>query len=125
MLAIQILINLFALYAIFRVAQKIKQKSLTRGWGVLWILFWLVVGLVVSLPWTTSLLAARLGVTRGVDLVVYVSILALFYLVFRLTVKNEKLERNITELVRQVALGKSEIRNPKSETNPKDQDSNV
>jgi len=104
MLAIQIIINLFALYVITRVAMKIKDRSISRRWGILWIIFWLAVGLVVSLPWTTSLLASRLGVTRGVDLMVYVSLLALFYLLFRMTVRIEKLERNITELVRQLAL---------------------
>jgi hypothetical protein len=114
MLAIQILINLFALYAITRVAMKVKDKTLTRGWGTLWIFFWVFVGLVVSLPWTTSFLAAKLGVTRGVDLVVYVSILALFYLVFRLTVKIEKLEHNITRLVREVALKGKDKNDPSS-----------
>lgn len=108
MLAFQIIVDLFCLYAAFRVAQKIKSHSLSLRWGIFWLAFWLCGGLVISLPWTTSLLAARLGVTRGVDLVVYVSVIALFYLVFRLTLKIERQERNITKLVRELALKKND-----------------
>ena len=104
MLAFQLIVIIFCLYAAFRVWQKIKAKSLGTRWGAFWLVFWLGVGAVVALPWTTSLLASRLGVTRGVDLVIYVSVIVLFYLVFRLTLKIEKLEGNITKLVREIAL---------------------
>ncbi len=104
MFAFQIIVVAFCLYAAFRVWQKTRSRSMSRRWGVLWLVFWLCVGLVVALPWTTSLLAARLGVTRGVDLVIYVAVIALFYLVFRLTMKIERLEGNITKLVREVAI---------------------
>jgi small membrane protein len=104
MFAFQLIVIAFCLYAALRVWQKIKARALGKRWGAFWLVFWLGVGTVVALPWTTSLLATRLGVTRGVDLVVYVSVIALFYLVFRLTVKIEKLEGNITKLVREVAL---------------------
>lgn len=104
MLAFQLIIIAFCLFAAFRVWQKIAARAMGKRWGAFWLIFWLGVGAVVALPWTTSLLAARLGVTRGVDLVVYVSVIALFYLVFRLTIKIEKLEGNITKLVREIAL---------------------
>jgi hypothetical protein len=108
MFAFQIIVILFCLYAALRVWQKTKNRALGNRWGIFWLAFWVGVGTVVALPWTTSLLATRLGVTRGVDLVVYVSIIALFYLVFRLTIKIEKLEGNITKLVREVALSEKE-----------------
>ncbi len=104
MFAFQIIVDLFCLYAALRVAQKIRSRALSRRWGSFWMAFWLGGAIVISLPWTTSLLAARLGVTRGVDLVIYVSIIALFYLVFRLTLKIERQERQITKLVREIAL---------------------
>jgi len=107
MLVIQILIDLFVLYAIFRVGLRIKDRTITFGWGVLWLAFWFAVGIVVSIPQTTSILAAKFGVTRGVDLVIYLSVIALFWLFFRTMVKIEKLERTITTLVREIALTKS------------------
>ncbi len=111
MLAFQLIVIAFCLYAALRVWQKIKNRTLGKRWGAFWLVFWLGVGAVVALPWTTSLLAARLGVTRGVDLVVYISVIVLFYMIFRLTVKIEKLEGNITKLVREIAL--TETRNGK------------
>ncbi len=110
MFAFQLIVIFFCLYAALRVGQKIRSRALSRRWGYFWLAFWAGVGIVVALPWTTSLLAARLGVTRGVDLVIYVSIVALFYLVFRLTIKIEKLESNITKLVREVALSDAKNR---------------
>ena len=104
MFSFQIIVIAFCLYAAFRGWQKIRARSLGARWGAFWLVFWFVGGIVGALPWTTSLLAARLGVTRGVDLVIYVSVIVLFYLVFRLTLKIEKLEGNITKLVREVAL---------------------
>jgi small membrane protein len=116
MFAFQIIVIIFCLYVALRVGQKTKSRGLNRRWGFFWLVFWLGVGLVVALPWTTSLLATRLGVTRGVDLVVYVAVIALFYFVFRLTVKIERLEGNITKLVREVALERadSKIQKPES-----------
>jgi hypothetical protein len=121
MFAFQIIVIIFCLYAALRVWQKIKAKSLGRRWGAFWLVFWLGVGIVVALPWTTSLLAARLGVTRGVDLVIYVSVIVLFYLVFRLTLKIEKLEGNITKLVREIALASREEPTTKNQFPNKDQ----
>jgi len=120
MFAFQIIVIIFCLYAAFRVWQKVKAKSLGSRWGAFWLAFWIGVGVVVALPWTTSLLAARLGVTRGVDLVIYVSVIVLFYLVFRLTLKIEKLEGNITKLVREIALASREEPKTKNQFPNKD-----
>lgn len=104
MFAFQLIVVIFCLYAALRVGQKARSRAMSPRWAIFWLVFWAGVALVVALPWTTSLLAARLGVTRGVDLVVYVSVIAIFYLIFRLTIKIEKLESNITRLVREVSL---------------------
>lgn len=74
-------------------------------WGLLfWSLVWLGVGVVLFLPWTTELLAERLGIGRGIDVFVYVSVVVLFYLSYRTVVKIEALEREITRVVREEAL---------------------
>jgi hypothetical protein len=43
-------------------------------------------------------------VGRGVDLVIYISVLILFYLIFRTLVRLDKIEKDITKIVREVAL---------------------
>lgn len=104
MLAFQIFADIFCFYALTRVVKRMRTGALARSWGIFWLVFWLGAGTAVSLPWTTSLLASRLGVTRGVDLVIYVSVLGLFYISFKMMVKVEKLETLITKLTREIAL---------------------
>ena len=56
------------------------------------------------LPSTLSHLANLTGVGRGVDVIIYLSIIALFYMVYRSYVKMENMEREITKLVREIAI---------------------
>ncbi|MEA3272282.1 MAG: DUF2304 family protein [Patescibacteria group bacterium] len=104
MLLAQIIFVFFALFVISRTVIRFKKKELPLGWFLFWIIFWLVVITVVVLPWTTTLLADLVGIGRGVDLVIYFSIIILFYLVFRLFIRLEKIERNITKLVEKNAI---------------------
>jgi hypothetical protein len=43
------------------------------------------------------------GVGRGIDVLVYLSIIFLFYYIFRQSEKINKLEKQITKLVREIA----------------------
>ncbi len=101
---IQILILLFVLFAITRTFFQFRRGKITLAVLFLWITLWLVAGVVVVLPQTTDMLARFVGVGRGVDAVMYVSITALFYAVFRLLVRIEEVEREITKLVRTLAI---------------------
>lgn len=70
------------------------------GWGVLW----LAIGVVFWLPNSATKLANILGIGRGADLVTYVAIIFLLFFIYRLTVRIDKIERNLTKVVRQNAL---------------------
>ncbi len=63
-----------------------------------------VVGGVGVYPQVASWLAIALGVGRGADAIVYVALLALFYILFRIFTRIERIERNITSMVREIAL---------------------
>ena len=65
---------------------------------------WVATIAVVLLPKTTDLLAARVGIGRGADLVVYVMLVVLLYVVFRLVMRLQSIERDITRLMRHRAL---------------------
>lgn len=70
----------------------------------MWVLFWLLAGVIVITPGSTFYFARLLGIGRGADLVVYLSLVAIFFIIFRLMVKIEQMNRNITKLVRKIAL---------------------
>ncbi len=114
---IQLLIPLFALFAISRTVRQFRKGALTIAWLIVWIVFWILVSAVAFSPNTTNIFARFVGVGRGVDFIIYVSIIALFYLVFRLFVKIEDVEREITRLVRKLAI--EEVRELESEEGEK------
>ncbi len=102
--AIQIVLLALVLFFISRVVLRAREKVIPAKTAVFWIVIWLAALIGILLPKTTTQLAGIFGVGRGVDIIVYVSLVLLFYLVFRVYVMIEDLRRDITSLVRQIAL---------------------
>tara|TARA_Y100000310_G_C20207848_1_gene589902 strand:+ start:87 stop:416 length:330 start_codon:yes stop_codon:yes gene_type:complete len=103
---IQITILLFALFAISRVFLRFKDKSITLQALFFWIMIWFGIILVTILPKTATFLTVLFGVGRGADLLIYLSIILLFYLVFRIYVKIDNTNKEITKIVRKESLKK-------------------
>lgn len=69
-----------------------------------WGLFWGVSLIFIWLPTNTiDKLGQLFGVGRGIDVLVYLSVVFLFYYIFRQNEKVGKLEKQITKLVRELA----------------------
>lgn len=66
-------------------------------------LFWIAVLLLIWFPEIIGWLGDLTGVGRGVDVLVYLSIIFLFYYLLRQNNKIDKLEKQITKLVRELA----------------------
>lgn len=111
---IQIFLLLFILFALSRVILRIREKVLPAKTGFFWILVWLAALAGILLPKTTTRIASLFGVGRGVDVIVYLSLALLFYLVFRIYVMIEDLRHEVTFLVRQIALFNSKKSNRSS-----------
>lgn len=113
---IQIFILVVVLVVWWRLYRRLKASELTLVEFVEWFLLWAAVAAVALVPDVTSYAASLVGVGRGSDLVTYLALLLVFYLVFKLFVKLEKLERQLTGLVRSLALkpGERDERAPKS-----------
>lgn len=104
MLPIQILlIAVFAL-AIVRVIIRKFRGELQLGAALMLVVFWLLASAIVVQPGLTSSVAKVFGVGRGTDVVVYLALVGLFLIVFRLMLRIEKLNREITKVVRDKAL---------------------
>lgn len=72
--------------------------------GIGWILLWIAGITITWKPELANRLADMLGVGRGVDAVMYIAFGILFYTVFRLLVRIEKLEAHITTLASHIAI---------------------
>lgn len=101
---LQILIIVFAVFALSRTIKRLKQGNLNTKEFYFWSFLWIVIIVVALIPQVTDVLSGMLGIGRGFDLAIYVAIILLFYLVFRLMVKIDKLEHEITKIVRTVAI---------------------
>lgn len=101
---IQFILIAAILVIIGRVLLRLKHGEINRRSVVGWLVIWLVAMIIIAQPDITSFLAIKTGVARGVDLVVYVSIIIIFYLLFRFLLRIEKMEADITEVVRHIAL---------------------
>lgn len=92
---------------------RLREGEINKMQFVFWFAVWFLVGVVGYWPGVTQNLADFLGIDRGIDSVVYVSIVILFYLVYRAYVKIERLEQDITKVVREEAINEFSSKNAK------------
>lgn len=103
-MAIQIIITLVSLFIILKAITKLQKKEVHAQTFIVWALFWFGVIVLIWQPHLTDYLARFLQVTRGADAVFYLSLVIIFYMFFKLFIRLERIEQDITTLVREIAL---------------------
>ena len=65
---------------------------------------------VVFILWPdlTTVIAGKLGVGRGADLLFYISILTFWFVILKLYARIRKLEQTLTQIIREDALKKAQ-----------------
>lgn len=101
--AIQIIFIVFALFAFSRSVLRARDRAISRGEFLFWSALWIAVIVVSFIPGIASFFARGFGIRRGVDIAIYFSVILLFYLQFRLYVKLDKVEHDMTRLIRGLA----------------------
>lgn len=101
---IRIILTIFAIFAWTRVVMRFRDRVVNSKELAFWTLVWFGTIIVVFLPYKTTAIAKLLGMERGFDAMALIAIVALFYAVYRLYIKLNETEREITKLVRQIAL---------------------
>lgn len=84
--------------------RRASQQAIRPLEALAWTVVWVGAALIVCLPGITTAFANIVGIGRGADLVVYLGIFILFILVFHLHVVHDRMEKSITELVREETL---------------------
>jgi hypothetical protein len=102
--ALQIVVVVFALFAWSRAMLRLRDREIAFSEFTFWTVIWAAVITTVLLPQTATVVSKFFGISRPIDLAVYVSILLLFYLVFRIYVNQDKQSQAITKLVREIAV---------------------
>ncbi|MGB9748361.1 MAG: DUF2304 family protein [Candidatus Woesearchaeota archaeon] len=101
---IQVLLIGFALFALGRTIKNFRKRKTSVFGFAFWVLLWLIIIIVALLPGVTHVFTKLFNVGRGVDFLIYISITFLFYMVFKIFEKLERIEEEITEIVKKDAL---------------------
>lgn len=101
---IQLLVTIVSGFVVFKTIHKFRKKEIPFLLCALWSLFWILGIVLVWQPSIADTIASLLQVGRGTDAILYLSLVAIFYLIFKLFVRFEKMDKEITALVREVAI---------------------
>ena len=71
---------------------------------LLWSLFWIVVSLFAIFPNISITFARLFGITRGLDFIIILVFVVLFYSVLKLYFAIDKMQNDVNTLVKEVAL---------------------
>lgn len=87
-----------------------KNNKISKSEFIFWFIFWIAAGLFIVLLKKIDYLVASLGFTAsGIDVLAYFSIAVIFYFIFKIVIKIEKIEKNITKIIRDDAIKSSSI----------------
>lgn len=103
-MVIQILITVISLFIVGKAAAAYFHKRIRMPAFAIWSIFWVTIIVLVWQPDLTNYLAAFLQVGRGADAVFYLSLIVIFYLLFRIYIRFERVDAHITTLVRELAI---------------------
>ncbi len=109
--AFEIIVIIFAVFALSRAVLRYKDSAISAKELVFWILIWLAVIVLILVQDSLWFLTKIISIGRPVDLIIYASIVLLFYLLFRIYVKVDKMEQAITTLTREISIKRAKKRN--------------
>lgn len=101
---IQLLLLILIVLAFSRAVLRARARAISVRAFFAWSVVWIAAALVVAWPESVNRIADVVGVGRGADVVLYVAVVGMFYLLFRVFMRIESIERSLTKIVREDAL---------------------
>lgn len=81
-----------------------RMNKLGKAFTIFWVLLWSLLLIILFNLNALATIAGALGIGRGVDLVIYLSLIFIFYALFSLAVQIHKMKEVLTKLVRKESL---------------------
>ncbi|MFA5753787.1 MAG: DUF2304 domain-containing protein [Patescibacteria group bacterium] len=101
----QIIALIIIFFFILKLMSQKKKQEISGNEFRIWLIFWLVAALAVVFIKQIDYLVARLGFSgSGINFLIYLAVLALFYMVFRVRLELAKTDKHLTDLAREMAL---------------------
>ncbi len=103
----QLIAIIIIIFFIFRLYWQKQKNQISKNEFIFWLVFWLSSMMAVLALKKIDQFVADLGFSgSGIDILIYLAIVFLFYIIFRLRLRMEKIEKNITEIVRTISIKK-------------------
>lgn len=120
----QWLVPILSLFFIYRLVSQYKANKRLLIGTLLWTIFWILIAILGIFPDFVSFgIAEYLGFRDNINAVIFVALGFLFLMSYYQSSTIESLEKQMTELVRKLAIEKQKeeerIRKKKSESNGK------
>lgn len=101
--------ELLALIVIFlflgRLGWQLYKQQIPRGQFIFWLVFWLIGGILIIFIKEIDTFVAQLGFSSsGIQILFYIAVAIIFYFIFRMRLKMEKIESELTVVTRLLAL---------------------
>jgi len=106
MITLQQLLALIIIgFFVYRLVQQKNKKQIGGNEFYLWLTFWVGSALAILFLKEFDKLASTLGFSAsGINLLFYCATLILFYFIFKLRLNLAKLDRDLTDLTREITL---------------------
>lgn len=100
----QVILTFIALLGLERILSRLRARQMGLGIVTVWTIGTLIFLIFVWRPDLSTRLSQFIGVGRGVDAAVYISVAVLFYTTLRIFIRLERQENLITKLVSEIAF---------------------
>jgi hypothetical protein len=96
---------MIAAYYIYRIIGQYRGQKRLVSSTLIWIIFWVTSAILALMPDLVSdKIAKLLGFKSNINAVIFVALGLLFFFMFYLTAIIEKMERQLSETIRELAL---------------------
>ena len=103
---IQIILVIFVFFALSRAYLRYSEGKIKAAEFAFWIVIWVSAIAATLSPKIVGFFSNLIGIGRPADLIIYIAIILLFYLVFRSYVMIDEIDQKMTKIVRELAIGR-------------------
>jgi hypothetical protein len=111
MILMQYILIGIAAIGIINLGIQLSQKKINISNSIKWFLLWGAIIVVAVDPDVATRVANFFGIGRGVDFVMYAAFIFIFFLIFKILLKINYLDKNITKIINHLAVKDSKKNN--------------
>ncbi len=100
----QVIALIIIIFFLSRLSWQKKKDLISANEFIFWLIFWIIAAMAIIFIRFIDNIVARLGFSgTGIEILFYLGVIILFYLIIRLRLRLEKIEKDITKIVRNIS----------------------